>query len=66
MTCAQLGGECDAKITGNTPDELIANAMKHLEQAHPEMAATVKATPKDDPMMVEWYKKFMKDWNAAK
>ena len=37
----------------------VANAMKHLETAHPEMAAQVKATPKDDPMMVEWNKKFM-------
>lgn len=66
MTCAQLGGPCDAKFTGSTPDEMIANAMKHLEAAHPEMAAQVKATPKDDPTMVEWNKKFMADFAAAK
>lgn len=66
MTCAQMGGPCSTKITGATPDEMMANAMKHLEQAHPDMAAKVKATPKDDPMMVEWNKKFMADWNAAK
>lgn len=66
MTCSQMGGPCDAKFTGNTPEEILATAMKHLETAHPEMAAKVKATPKDDPMMVEWNKKFMRDWNAAK
>ena len=66
MTCAQMGGPCDAKITGNTPDEMMANGMKHLEQSHPKMAADVKAAPKDDPMMVAWNKKFMEDWNAAK
>jgi len=53
-------------ITGTTPDEMIANAMKHLETSHPEIAAKVKATPTDDPMMVEWNKKFKKEWKKAK
>ena len=66
MTCAQMGGPCEAKITGDTPEEMMANGMKHLEQSHPDMAATVKATPKDDPMMIGWNEKFMKDWEAAK
>ncbi len=60
-----MGGECDAKITGATQDEMIANAMKHLETVHPEMAAKVKAMPKDDPMMVEWMVKFKADFAAA-
>lgn len=62
MTCAQLGGECDAKITASTPEELLKKAMMHLEKAHPEMAAKVKAAPKDDKDMIAWNKKFMKDW----
>lgn len=65
LTCAQLGGPCEAKITGNTPEEMMTNGMAHLESAHPEMAAKVKATPKDDPMMVSWNEKFVKDWAAA-
>ena len=65
MTCAQMSGPCDAKITGSTPDEMIANAMKHLEAAHPQMAADVKATPKTDPMMVAWSEKFATDFAAA-
>lgn len=66
MTCAQLGGPCDAQITGETPEEMMANGMKHLEEAHPEMAAQVKSMPKNDPQMVAWSEKFMKDWEAAK
>ena len=62
MTCAQLGGPCEEKISGNTPDELIGHAMEHLEATHPQMAADVKAAAKDDPMMVEWNKKFKADW----
>jgi predicted small metal-binding protein len=62
MTCSQLGGPCEAKMSGNTPDELMMNGMKHLESAHPQMAADVKSAPKDDPRMTEWSKKFKKDW----
>jgi predicted small metal-binding protein len=62
MTCAQLGGPCEAAITGSTQEEFMANAMAHLEAAHPEMAASVKAASKDDPMMIEWNKKFQEDW----
>jgi predicted small metal-binding protein len=62
MTCAQMGGPCEAKITGNTPDEMMTNGMKHLESAHPEMAADMKAMSKDDPKMTEWNKKFQEDW----
>ena len=65
MTCAQMGGPCDAQITGSTQDEMMANGMAHLESAHPEMAATVKAMPKDDPTMVAWGEKFKADWEAA-
>jgi predicted small metal-binding protein len=65
MTCAQMGGPCEAEITGGTPEEMIANGMKHLEEAHPEMAEKIKATPKDDPAMVEWGKKFATDYEAA-
>ena len=65
MTCAQMGGMCDAAMTAATPEEMMGEGMKHLESAHPEMAATVKATPKDDPMMVEWGQKFQKEWAAA-
>ncbi len=65
LTCAQMGGMCDEKISASTVDEMLANGMRHLEEAHPEMAETVKATPADDPMMVEWREKFDAAWAAA-
>lgn len=57
-----MGGPCETKIMGNTPDEMMAHGMAHLEQEHPDMAADIKATPQDDPRMVEWGKKFQEDW----
>jgi predicted small metal-binding protein len=65
ITCAQMGGPCEAEIMGATPEEMMSNGMKHLEEAHPEMAADVKATPQDDPKMVAWNEKFIKDWADA-
>lgn len=65
LTCAQMGGPCDTPISGNSKDELMTNGMRHLEEAHPEMAATVKAMPSDDPVMVEWVKKFDEEYEAA-
>ena len=62
MTCMQMGGPCEEKIMGATPDEMMMNGMKHMEMAHPDMAADIKAMPKDDPKMVAWSEKFMKDW----
>ena len=64
MSCAQMGGECDAVVTGNTPEEMMNAGMEHLHASHPEMAAQVMATPKDDPKMVEWNQKFMADFEA--
>ena len=65
MTCSQMGGTCDAKVQGATEDEMMKNGMMHLEEAHPEMAATIKATPMDDPMMKEWGEKFHTDFEAT-
>jgi hypothetical protein len=56
---------CDEAIQGATPEEMMNNGMAHLEKAHPDMAAQVKAMPKDDPKMVEWNTKFMADFEAA-
>ena len=62
MTCTQMGGMCETAISANTSDEMIQSGMKHIESAHPEMAESIKSMPEDDPKMVAWYEKFMKDW----
>lgn len=65
MTCAQMGGPCDTKITVETKEEMMKAAMIHLETMHPEMAQTIKETPPEDPMMVAWGQKFAADWEAS-
>ena len=65
MTCAQMGGMCETPITGATSEEMIGNGMKHIEAAHPDMAADIKSLPQDDPKIIAWYEKFMADFAAA-
>lgn len=65
MTCAQMGGPCEEKIMGSTSDEMMMSGMKHMEMVHADMAANIKAMPKDDPKMVAWGEKFAKDWEET-
>jgi hypothetical protein len=65
MTCKQMGGPCDEQIHGETPEEMTNNGTEHLKAAHPDMAAAMMAMPKDDPKMVEWFKKFQEDWDKT-
>ena len=65
MTCAQMGGPCEEKMTTSTPAEMIGAGMQHIEAAHPEMAADIKAMPHDDPKMVAWQDTFTKTWEAT-
>lgn len=65
LTCAQMGGMCETEIHGATAEEMMGNGMKHLEEAHPEMAANIKAMGMDDPQIVAWSKKFQEAFDAA-
>lgn len=65
MTCRDMGGMCDEPVTAATKEEMMAKGMEHVGSAHPEMAATINAMPKDDPKMVEWQQKFDQKWDAT-
>ncbi|MEK9158353.1 MAG: DUF1059 domain-containing protein [Patescibacteria group bacterium] len=52
MKCSEMGGPCDAVCSANTWEEMTAEGMKHLEEAHPEMAAQIKAMSPEE--MAKW------------
>ena len=60
ITCAQMGGPatCTVVFTGNTPEEMVKKAMDHVMQAHPDLAAQIKA------MTPEETAKWMADFSA--
>ena len=57
-----MGGPCDAELSADSYEEIMKVGWSHMKAAHSEMAATIEATPKDDPKMVEWEKDFNKTW----
>ena len=65
MTCAQMGGPttCVAVLSGNTPDEMVADGTKHVNEAHPEIAEMMKTMSKED--MDKWMADFHTKWAQA-
>jgi hypothetical protein len=64
MTCPAAGGPatCTAVLSGNTAEEMVANGMKHVEEAHPEMAADIKKMSQED--MAKWMVDFQHKFDA--
>lgn len=64
MTCPAAGGPatCSGVLSGNTAKEMVANGMKHVESAHPEMAADIKKMSPDD--MAKWMAGFERKFDA--
>ena len=60
-----MGGPatCSAVITGNTPDEMVANGAKHVDAAHPEMADNMKTMSKEDND--KWMAGFKAKWAST-
>ena len=62
ITCPAMGGPatCTAVLKGNTAEEMVADGMKHVTEAHPEMAADIqKMSPEDTAKwMAEFHVKF--------
>ena len=67
LTCRDLGGTCDAKITGSTFKEVGKNSMMHVmeqiksgDEAHKAAADKMRNAPPEEQksMMAEYEKRF--------
>ena len=60
-----MGGpaDCTAVISGNTPQEMIDNGIKHVTEAHPTMAEDMKTMSKETND--QWTADFEKKWAAT-
>jgi hypothetical protein len=50
-------------ISGNTPEEMSANGTKHVNEAHPDIAESMKSMPKE--AMDKWTADFKEKFSAA-
>ena len=64
IACAQMGGPatCNYMVTGETPEEMVQNGMKHVEQVHPDQAKDIKAMTGEETS--KWMDDFRKKFDA--
>jgi predicted small metal-binding protein len=63
MTCKELGGACDQKLSAETWDEMVKTMTKHVTEKHPDVAKEMEAMHKKDPQ--QWGKEMKPKWEAA-
>ncbi len=63
LTCKQLGGTCDYKLTANSWDEMVQNMTKHVMANHPDVAKRMEQMHNEDPK--KWGREMKPKFDAA-
>lgn len=63
MTCKELGGVCDAKLSAESWDEMVNKMTKHVMANHPDLAKQMEEMYKEDPK--KWGRTYKPKWDAA-
>ena len=63
MTCKELGGKCDKKLSANTWDDMVKKMTRHVVEKHPDVANDMKKMHEQDPE--KWGKEMKPKWDAA-
>lgn len=68
MSCRDMGGPCDARMTAETPEEMMKKGGEHVKMstdaAHMKIAEMMSdMSPEDNK---KWTDDFMKKWAMAK
>lgn len=63
MTCKELGGTCDQKLSAASWDEMAKTMTKHVMDKHPDVAKQMEAMHKRDPK--EWSAQTKPKWDVA-
>ena len=63
MTCKDLGGKCDKKLSANSWDEMVMTMTKHVMAEHPDVAKQMEKMHNEDP--TKWSKATKPKWEAA-
>ncbi len=63
LTCKELGGKCDAKLSAGSWDDMVGVMTKHVMAEHPDVAKQMVAMHNEDPK--KWGKETKPKWDAA-
>jgi predicted small metal-binding protein len=62
MTCKQLGGKCDQKLSASSWDEMVGAMTRHVMEKHPDVAKQMEQMHKKDPK--QWGRETKPKWDA--
>ncbi|MFZ0032914.1 MAG: DUF1059 domain-containing protein [Candidatus Cybelea sp.] len=63
MTCGDLGGKCDTKLSAGSWDEMVQAMTKHVMAKHPDLARQMEKMHDEDP--TKWGRETKPKWDAA-
>jgi predicted small metal-binding protein len=63
MTCEELGGSCDQKLSAASWNEMVKAMVYHVDANHPDVAKRMEAMHNKDPHA--WGKEMKPKWDAA-
>ena len=63
LTCRELGGACDAKLSAKSWEEMVMTMTKHVIEKHPEVAKHMEQMHNQDPK--KWGREMKPKWDAA-
>ncbi len=63
LSCKDLGGTCDAKLSAASWDEMVQTMTKHVMEKHPDVAKQMEKMHNDDP--TKWSRETKPKWDSA-
>ena len=62
MTCKELGGVCDTKLSADSWGEIVKKMSAHVMKEHPDVAKQMEKMHNDDPQ--KWGNAYKPKWDA--
>jgi predicted small metal-binding protein len=62
MTCRELGGPCDQKLSASSWNEMVKTMTRHVMTLHPDTAKRMEQMHQQDPK--KWGREMQPKWDA--
>jgi len=63
LTCRELGGKCDERLSANSWRDMVGLMTKHVLEKHPDVAQQMEKMHAKDPK--QWAEETKQKWDAA-
>lgn len=63
MTCRDLGGACDTRLSAETWEQMVSVMTRHVMEEHPAVAKEMEQKHREDPK--RWGRENRPKWDAT-